>query len=68
VARIAPETGSEPEQQRRRDPFADLRGTIRLHCDLDDLQSAIRALRTEFSRNLDRRAARVGGGGARRRG
>jgi len=67
VARIAPEPGIQPGQSRPRDAFAKLRGTIHLHCDLDELQSAIRALRTEFSRNLDRRAARLGAGKARPR-
>jgi prevent-host-death family protein len=68
VARIAPEPGTEPGRQRAQDAFAELRGTVRLHCDLDELQSTIRALRTELSRSLDRRAARFGARGARSRG
>jgi len=68
VARIAPEANIERGQTRPRDAFAELRGTVRLHCDFDELQSAIRALRREFGSNLDRRAATLNAGGARRRG
>lgn len=67
VARIAPEPGTEPGRKRPRDAFAELRGTVRLHGDLDGVQSAIRALRMELSRSLDRRGARFGAGGARSR-
>ncbi len=60
VARLAPEPGIELGQRSARDAFAGLRGTIRLNCDLDELQSAIHNLRAEFTRNLDRRAATLG--------
>lgn len=61
VARIAPEPGIELKPRNPRDAFAELRGTVRLNCDLDELQSAIHDLRAEFARNLDRRAARLRG-------
>jgi prevent-host-death family protein len=67
VARIVPEAGTEPGRKRPHDAFAELRGTVRLHCDLDGLQRTIRALRTEFSRSLDRRGARLGARGVRSR-
>ncbi len=67
VARIVPEAGTEPSRKRPHDAFAELRGTVRLHCDLAGLQCTIRALRTEFSRSLDRRGARLGARGVRSR-
>jgi len=57
VARIVPEPATEPRRRGPRDPFAQLRGTVRLNCDLDELQLAVRRLRAEFTSNLDRRAA-----------
>lgn len=62
VARIVPEPRAEVSQDGgERDAFAALRGTVRLNCDLDGLQTAIRELRTELAQNLDRRADRPGG-------
>jgi prevent-host-death family protein len=66
VACIAPEPAHELDGRSPRDAFAELRGTIRLNCDLDELQAAIRDLRAEAARNLDRRAATLTG--RRRRG
>jgi prevent-host-death family protein len=57
VARIVPEPAPAARRQRPRDPFAQLRGTVRLNCDLDELQQAVRQLRAEFTSNLGRRAA-----------
>jgi len=57
LARIAPEPGVEPARANPHDTFAELRGTVRLNCGLDELQSAIRELRADFAHNLDRRAA-----------
>jgi prevent-host-death family protein len=57
VARIVPEPATEPRRRELNDPFAQLRGTVRLNCDLDELQLAVRRLRADFTTNLDRRAA-----------
>jgi antitoxin (DNA-binding transcriptional repressor) of toxin-antitoxin stability system len=57
VARIAPEPGAEPRPPQPRDAFAELRGTVRLNCTLDELQTAVKQLRTEFTRSLGHRAA-----------
>ena len=56
VARIVPEPRNQSAQGRARDAFASLRGTVRLKCNLRDLQSAVRDLRAQLARNLDRRA------------
>jgi len=56
VAHLAPESSTEQEPRKRRDAFAELRGTVRLHCSLAELQSAVQELRAEFARSLDRRA------------
>ena len=57
VARIGPEPSLSGAASRLRDQFAPLRGTIRLGGSLDALQHAIRELRSEFARSLERRAA-----------
>ena len=54
VARIAPEPDIELGRRTPRDAFAELRGTVQLNCNLDELQSAVRKLRAEFTGNLDR--------------
>lgn len=56
VARIVAEPSIESGRRNKHDAFAELRGTVRLNGDLDELQLAIRELRTEFASNLDRRA------------
>jgi len=57
VARIAPEPAASPAMSGRApDAFAALRGTLRMNCGFDELQRAIRELRSEFARNLERRA------------
>src|SRR3990172_6404767 len=61
VARIAPEPVAEAAvAPRRRDGFAALRGTLRMNCSFDALVQAVRELRGEFTRNLERRAGRGG--------
>ncbi|MBI3768722.1 MAG: type II toxin-antitoxin system Phd/YefM family antitoxin [Deltaproteobacteria bacterium] len=67
VARIAPEPAIAAGRSRARDAFAELRGTVRLNCTLDELQSAVRDLRTEFGANLDRRAVALRRRATRRR-
>ena len=67
VARIAPGPGIEQSQQGPGDAFAELRGTVRLNCDLAELRSAIRELRAEARRSLGRRARALAGRGARGR-
>jgi prevent-host-death family protein len=58
VARIAPEPSvSTATRPRDPDPFAGLRGTVRMVGSFDALERAIRSLRREFARNLARRAA-----------
>jgi prevent-host-death family protein len=57
VARIAPEPGTELRPLRQRDAFAELRGTVRLNCTIDELQTAVRRLRAEFTDALARRRA-----------
>ena len=37
------------------DAFAELRGTVRLNCDLGTLQADVRELRSRFTASLDRR-------------
>ena len=54
VARIVPEP--RPSASVARDAFAALRGTVRLDCSFDELQRAVRGLRSEFARSLERRA------------
>lgn len=59
VARITPEPmATAAVAPQRRDGFAALRGTLRLNCSFDVLAQAVRELRDEFTRNLDRRAGR----------
>ncbi|HXQ23328.1 MAG TPA: type II toxin-antitoxin system Phd/YefM family antitoxin [Candidatus Acidoferrales bacterium] len=60
VARITPEPDTELRRRKRHDAFAELRGTVRLNCTLDELCSSVRQLRAEFAENLDRRAALLG--------
>jgi prevent-host-death family protein len=67
VARIAPEPGVAPGRRKPPDAFAELRGTVRLNCDLDEIQSAVRQLRAEFTANLKDRSARLTGRKARTR-
>ncbi len=58
LARIAPEPAdSTSGGKRRRDAFAGLRGTVEMVGSFDDLERAIRSLRSEFARSLERRAA-----------
>ncbi|TMA79168.1 MAG: type II toxin-antitoxin system Phd/YefM family antitoxin [Deltaproteobacteria bacterium] len=57
IARIAPEPAIAAGRSSANDPFAELRGTVRLNGTLDELQHAIRDLRSEFGASLDRRAA-----------
>ena len=59
VARISPEPVAVSRGGRGYDAFAPLRGTVTLECSFRELQRAIRGLRGEFARNLERRAARV---------
>jgi prevent-host-death family protein len=59
VACITPEPGLPPGNRQADDAFAELRGTVRLQCTLDQLRVSIKELRAEFARNLDRRAATV---------
>jgi len=59
VARIAPEPRRIPGARKRRNVLEPLRGTIRMSGDFDDLKRAIRTLRSEFARNLERRAEQV---------
>jgi len=57
VARTAPEPAASAVSPRRpRDPFGPLRGAVRMNCSFDALQRAVRALRSEFARNLAGRA------------
>jgi prevent-host-death family protein len=61
VARIAPEPVAKAAAgPPRRDGFAALRGTLRLNCTFGELAQAVRALREEFTSNLERRAGRSG--------
>ncbi len=57
IAQIVPEPATAPRRRGPRDPFAPLRGTVRLNCNFDELQVAVQQLRAEFTSNLDRRAA-----------
>lgn len=58
VARIVPEpAASTPRARAAPDAFAGLRGSLRLNCSFGELQEALRGLRDEFARNLERRAA-----------
>jgi prevent-host-death family protein len=69
VARIAPEPVASPATSGRApDAFAVLRGTLRMNCGFDELQRAIRELRSEFARNLDRRAGSSPSSGPPKRG
>jgi antitoxin (DNA-binding transcriptional repressor) of toxin-antitoxin stability system len=67
VAHIAPARSTPTAGRRRKDPFAELRGTVQLLCSVEELQAAIRALRAEGGRNLERRAAALVIGRKRRR-
>lgn len=67
VARIAPAPGLPAKSRGRQDAFAELRGTVQLRCSVDELQAAIRALRAEAGRNLERRAAALAVGRKQRR-
>ena len=61
VACIAPDRVAEAAAApQRRDGFAALRGTLRMNCSFDALVQAVRELRGEFTRNLERRARRGG--------
>jgi prevent-host-death family protein len=66
VARLAPVPGLAAGR-RRRDAFAELRGTVRLSGGVDELQAAIRALRAEAGRELERRAPTLAARRKRRR-
>jgi len=57
VASIAPEPAASLPVGRRTDVFAAVRGTVQLHCSFNELQRAVRRLRGEVSRNLDRRSS-----------
>jgi antitoxin (DNA-binding transcriptional repressor) of toxin-antitoxin stability system len=59
VARISPEPAAVSRGGRGYDAFAPLRGTVTLECSFHDLKRAIRGLRGEFARNLERRATRI---------
>ncbi len=67
VAHIAPAPAAPAAGRRRRDAFAELRGTVQLRSSVEELQAAIRALRAEAGRNLERRAAALVAGRKRRR-
>jgi hypothetical protein len=59
VARIAPEPiASTTARQGAPDPFAGLRGTVRMVGSFDALEGAIRSLRREFARSLERRVGK----------
>jgi prevent-host-death family protein len=57
VARLAPEPAGSSRRPRSRDPFGGLRGTVEMVGSFHELERAIRSLRREFARSLDRRAA-----------
>lgn len=58
VARLAPDAATSGRGRRGAgDAFAPLRGTVRMNCSFEVLQQAVRALRSEFTRSLERRDA-----------
>jgi len=60
LARIAPEpSDARSGRTRGRDAFAGLRGTVQMVGSFDEIERAIRSLRREFARSLERRAALV---------
>jgi len=67
VAHIAPAPEVRAAGRTRTDAFAELRGTVRLACSIDELRLAVRALRSEATRSLGRRAAALAARPARTR-
>src|SRR2546427_4776046 len=57
VARLAHAATSGRGRRGAGDAFAPLRGTVRMNCSFEVLQQAVRALRGEFTRSLERRDA-----------
>jgi len=55
IARITPEPVGANTRNARSDAFAELRGTVRLNCDLGTLRADVRELRSRFTASLDRR-------------
>jgi prevent-host-death family protein len=57
VAAIAPEPNAIATRRRGAAAFGALRGTVEVVGSVDELERAIRSLRREFGRSLDRRSA-----------
>jgi prevent-host-death family protein len=56
--RVVAQIGPEPAAQSPADAFATLRDSVRMNCTFRELQRAVRELRGEFARHLERRSAR----------
>jgi prevent-host-death family protein len=58
VAQIGPEPAARPASRRAADALATLRGSVRMNCSFRELERAVRELRGEFARSLERRSPR----------